>query len=89
MSSRTLIESRVGRFTSPPPPAATDTYSHAHALKVTGVRIDTDNVALWRQSLKPTTTRATVLPGDDGRPPRPSALNRCVCVLLHNVPRLT
>ncbi|KIM84986.1 hypothetical protein PILCRDRAFT_377797 [Piloderma croceum F 1598] len=73
MSSRTLLESRVGRFTSPPPPAATDTYSHHTQLKVTGVRIDTDNVALWRQSLKP--TRATVLPDDDGRLPRPSALN--------------
>ena len=74
MSSRTLVESRAGRFTS----TAKDTYSNVvpkgPMFKVTGVRIDTDNVAMWRQSLKP--THATVVP--DGRLPRPSALNRYV-----------
>jgi hypothetical protein len=77
MSSKTLVESRAGRFVAP----AKDTYSNAvpkvAGFKVTGVRIDTDNVALWRKSLKP--TNATVAP--DGRSPRPSAFNTCVELL--------
>src|ERR1700734_3543190 len=77
MSSRTLVESRAGRFAPPTKDTNVNSVFKVPGVKVTGVRIDTDNVAMWRKSLKP--TNATVVP--NGRPPRPSALNRYVLIL--------
>lgn len=49
MSGRTLVESRIGRYSST---KSTNTELKVPGLKVTGLRIDTDNASMWRKSLR-------------------------------------